>query len=321
MERVKAEFDWISEHKIEYIFCCDANFGLFDRDNEIADYIINLKVTTGYPKVFRVCFTKNRTDFVKMIGRKFNIYGLDKAQTLSFQSMSQPVLDNINRKNIPVENFKKLMRLYNKVNVATFSELILGLPGETRESFVEGLCSLIECGQHDSIFVYPCELLPNSQMGSQEYIEKFGIKTIKTPFDAVHVDNDARSDDIKEYSRFIISTDTLSVDDWVYCVVYSTMIQALHNMGLLRCIAVFTVTDFRTGKQQIWNKKLSDIPEYKDAGHGGGDMALARDFVNAVGLQDPGQLSSTIDVSLESHVMGFAAERSRKSGKKEKVKV
>ena len=85
--------------------------------------------------------------------------------------------------------------------------------------------------------------------------------------------------------------------------------------------AVFTVTDFRTGKQQIWNKKLSDIPEYKDAGHGGGDMALARDFVNAVGLQDPSQLSSTIDVSLESHVMGFAAERSRKSGKKEKVKV
>ena len=85
--------------------------------------------------------------------------------------------------------------------------------------------------------------------------------------------------------------------------------------------AVFTVTDFRTGKQQIWNKKLSDIPEYKDAGHGGGDMALARDFVNAVGLQDPGQLSSTIDVSLESHVMGFAAERSRKSGKKEKIKL
>ena len=243
LERVKAEFDWISRNRIEYVFCCDANFGLFDRDNEIADYIINLKTTTGYPKVFRVCFTKNRTDFVKMIGRKFNIYGLDKAQTLSFQSMSQPVLDNINRQNIPVENFKNLMRLYNKDKVATFSELILGLPGETKESFVEGICSLIECGQHDSIFVYPCELLPNSQMGSPEYIEKFGIKSIKTPFDAVHVDNSVESHEIKEYSQFIIETDTLSVDDWVYCVVYSTMIQALHNMGLLRCLAVFTVRE------------------------------------------------------------------------------
>ena len=83
----------------------------------------------------------------------------------------------------------------------------------------------------------------------------------------------------------------------------------------------FTVTDFRTRKQQVWDKKISDIPEYKDAGHGGGDLALARDFVEAVAHQDPSRLSSTIDVSIESHVMGFAAERSRKTGKKEKVKV
>lgn len=83
----------------------------------------------------------------------------------------------------------------------------------------------------------------------------------------------------------------------------------------------FTITDFRTRDQQVWNKKLSDIPEYRDAGHGGGDFALVHDFLEAVDSQDPGKLSSTIDVSIESHLMGFAAERSRKTGKKEKVKV
>lgn len=83
----------------------------------------------------------------------------------------------------------------------------------------------------------------------------------------------------------------------------------------------FTVTDFRTRRQQVWNKKISDIPEYRGSGHGGGDLALARDFVEAVAHQDPSRLSSTIDASIESHVMGFAAERSRKSGRKEKVKV
>lgn len=257
MERVKAEFEWISRHKIGYVFCCDANFGLFDRDNEIADYIINLKQTTGYPRNFRVCFTKNRTDFVKMIGRKFNEYGLDKAQTLSFQSMNPTVLENINRKNLPVENFRELMRLYHKVNVSTFSELIMALPGETKESFVEGLCSLIENGQHDSIFVYPCELLPNSQMGSPEYIEKYGIKTVKTPFDAVHVDNSAKHDEITEYSEFIVATDTLSEDDWVYCVVYSSMIQALHNMGLLRCLAIYAVNDCGLTYKEFYDSFIS----------------------------------------------------------------
>ena len=81
----------------------------------------------------------------------------------------------------------------------------------------------------------------------------------------------------------------------------------------------FTVYDFRSGKKNVWNRKVSEIPEYKGSGHGGGDYPLARDFVEAVAAQDPGLLSSTIDVSIESHVMGFAAERSRRSGRKEKV--
>lgn len=81
----------------------------------------------------------------------------------------------------------------------------------------------------------------------------------------------------------------------------------------------FTLWDFRTLKPKVWNKKVSDIPEYKGSGHGGGDHALVRDWVEAVASHDDSKLSSTIDVSIESHVMGFAAERSRKSGKKEKV--
>lgn len=37
------------------------------------------------------------------------------------------------------------------------------------------------------------------------------------------------------------------------------------------------------------------------------------------GSKDPAHLSSSIDVSIESHLMGFAAERSRRSGRKEKI--
>lgn len=81
----------------------------------------------------------------------------------------------------------------------------------------------------------------------------------------------------------------------------------------------FTLWDFKTRTPKVWNKKVSEIPEYRDSGHGGGDHALARDFVEAVAAHDPSKLSSTIDVSIESHVMGFAAERSRRSGRKEKV--
>lgn len=82
----------------------------------------------------------------------------------------------------------------------------------------------------------------------------------------------------------------------------------------------FTVYDFRTGKRRVWDKKVSDVPEYKGAGHGGGDLALARDFVQAVAAHDQSKLSSTIDASIESHIIGFKAEKSRKSMSKVKIK-
>lgn len=81
----------------------------------------------------------------------------------------------------------------------------------------------------------------------------------------------------------------------------------------------FTVYDFRSNKQYVWDKKLADIPEYKGSGHGGGDMALACDFVEAVSWQDPTKLTSSIDASVESHIMGFRAEKSRLSNKKENI--
>lgn len=83
----------------------------------------------------------------------------------------------------------------------------------------------------------------------------------------------------------------------------------------------FTVYDFRSNKKKVWNMDVVDAEEYKGSGHGGGDFALVRDFIEAVATQDNNRLSSTIEASIESHIMGFAAEKSRKSDKKAKVKL
>ena len=83
----------------------------------------------------------------------------------------------------------------------------------------------------------------------------------------------------------------------------------------------FTYYDFRTNHKSVWDQKVSEIAEYKDSGHGGGDHLLVRDFLRAVSAQDEKLLSSTIDVSIESHVMGFMAEKSRKSNKKVSIKM
>jgi predicted dehydrogenase len=77
----------------------------------------------------------------------------------------------------------------------------------------------------------------------------------------------------------------------------------------------FTHTDFRSGQVTVFDSKNAGD------GHGGGDWRLVRDWLQAVAQQNPALLSSTIEASIESHIMGFMAEKSRKSNKVEKVKL
>lgn len=263
MERVFAEIDWFVEHKIEFVFCTDGNFCLFNRDEEIADYIVHCKNTYGYPKMFRVCFTKNKFDFVFDIGTKFFKNGLDKAQTLSFQSMNEQVLKNVGRKNISTEKFRELMLKYNEINISTFSELILGLPGETYETFCEGVNILIENGQHYAINIYPCELLPNAEMGQKAYQEKFGIKSTRVPFKLIHSNEGQKKDDIVEYSEYITSTDAMSEEEWAKSLLFASYIQGLHNLGLLRALAIYYRHEHNLSYNEFYNKLLSYSKESK----------------------------------------------------------
>jgi predicted dehydrogenase len=65
----------------------------------------------------------------------------------------------------------------------------------------------------------------------------------------------------------------------------------------------FTLTTFKGGQRRTWSMKT-------DA-HGGGDHRMVKDWAQAVGQQDATLLSSSIEASVESHLMAFAAEKSR----------
>ena len=47
-------------------------------------------------------------------------------------------------------------------------------------------------------------------------------------------------------------------------------------------------------------------------GHGGGDFGIMENFVGAVAQNDPSLILTGVDETLESHLMVFAAEESRK---------
>lgn len=87
-------------------------------------------------------------------------------------------------------------------------------------------------------------------------------------------------------------------------------------MGSMGCLVgdenVLTIANFITDKVEEWHTKDHSNTT---SGHGGGDWGLVSDFLRAVDAHDAGLLTSTLDASMESHQLGFAAEESRKEFK------
>jgi len=73
------------------------------------------------------------------------------------------------------------------------------------------------------------------------------------------------------------------------------------------------IFDFLTQKTAIVDTNASEGSIL--GGHGGGDGGLMERFVTALATDDASQILSGPDATLESHLMVFAAEKSRKEGK------
>ncbi len=238
-EKILREIDWISSHKIEYCFCADANFGMFDRDAVFVDAVIDAKRRNGYPLKFEVACFEGRNDFVFEINKKLNEAGLSKGATLPFQSLSGEVLANVGRRGSSDRSaVVRLLDKYHQAGIPVYSDIILGLPGETYESFSQGLCEALELGQHNSINVHHCEVLPNAEMANPKYIEKFAIKTVSSPLCQPHCDN---ADDLSAAgtSRIIVETGSMSRDDWIKANLFTVCVVGFHNYGLLQCFAIY----------------------------------------------------------------------------------
>jgi len=74
-------------------------------------------------------------------------------------------------------------------------------------------------------------------------------------------------------------------------------------------MAKYTVTDFRQKKTKTYH------PRNEGGGHGGGDMGLIRNFVEAVRTGKQDLLGTDVTDVLNSHLTVFAAESSRKEGR------
>lgn len=257
MERVKADIDWISENKIPYCYCADANFGIEKRDIETANYILEVNRKNGYPQVFKPCYAKNSDETVFEIGKILNHSGIDKGVTLAYQSLDPQTLENIGRKNLTLEHYSGLTAKYAEEKIPTYTELILGLPGETYDSFCNGLCRLLENGQHNSMTVYTCQVYCNAPIASKEMVEKYKIRWERQPLHGIHYP--ANFNGVQEYYDVVVETKDMSKPMWVKANMFSVCLQSFHHLGLLRCFAIYARHELGISYYDFYNRLLDYI--------------------------------------------------------------
>lgn len=259
VERVRKEIDWIATHNCSYIFCADANFGIFrDRDIEIANMLRGaLEHPESKLESINIQFAKNSNETVFEIGR---ILGdALKGITFSVQSMNPDTLEVIKRKNMKVNKFSELMELGQKYETSTYTDMILGMPLETLETWKDGLNELLEVGQHQAIDIWFTQLLPNSELSQPESREKYGI----THVSAENYTNMYNIEDQHaEIMDLINGTNTMNTEEMVQAYAYGWLITQFHIPGYSQLLAKYARNvmnvPYRVFYDELWERVKND---------------------------------------------------------------
>jgi len=242
MKRLLAEIEWLTAHRVEYVFCADANFGILPRDEEILDAWVTARARTGYPDVLECLTTKTPGERLFRIVEKLNRSGLDRVgPDIAMQSLSPLVMRNVGREALEEETFSRWIRRFRRAGYRTHTDLILGLPGETLQSFCAGVEKLFALGQHEGVQFFLCNLLPGAAMAVPAYREKHRIRTARVPLKPLLEDAPA-TERIDEFCDVVTETAAMPHEDWRTAAHFLFLAQAAHGFGLLRLVAMYLHT-------------------------------------------------------------------------------
>jgi radical SAM superfamily enzyme YgiQ (UPF0313 family) len=259
LSRLLKEIEWIGKNKIPFVFVCDANFGLLPRDEEIAKYVSTIKEKYNFPEAFSTQNTKNVKERSYKVQKILSDSGLSKGVTLSMQSLHQETLELIKRDNISLSAYSDLQSKFKQDGVLTYSDLILGLPGETLASWKNGITELIKNGQHNRIQFNNLSILPNAEMANLKYRQDSGFITVQSQIVNVHGSRAELENDIPEIQELVVGSKTLPEADWIKARVYAWWVALLYFDKLFQIPLILTSNSTKIEVGHLIDKFISKL--------------------------------------------------------------
>jgi radical SAM superfamily enzyme YgiQ (UPF0313 family) len=245
LDRIKSELEYIAR-KIKAaspamgtLRIADSNYGMFERDIEISDFIGRLQREYAWPTYIDATTGKNRPDRIIKSVEKVNGALLF---TQAIQSMDEHVLENVRRSTIKLEAYEQIHTYMHKRGLRSNTDLILGLPGETLHTHLAAIHKLLNA-EFNQVHNFQLMMLKGSDLETMESRKMFSFETrFRVLPKNVGVYGGKKVFDIEE---IVVATDTLSFEDYLRARQYHLTSSVFQNDGwfddVLRFAAQFGV--------------------------------------------------------------------------------
>jgi len=187
----------------------DDNFGMYQRDEELADFMGWMQDTHGWPNYIRTTTGKNNGERIIRVMRK--VKGA-LPMTSAVQSMNPLVLKNIKRSNIKLDTYAQLQDELHRMGMQSYGELILCLPGETQQSILDAMEHLLDAGAK-RVSAHQLMLLHGAELSNPDSREKFGLRSrwrvVARNF------GDYTGEPVIEVEEVVVETPTFTFDEYL----------------------------------------------------------------------------------------------------------
>ncbi len=154
------------------LMLADNNFGMYPRDADLCRIMKRLQDEYGWP--LRILSTTGKNNKERII-QSTEILGTSIAINMSVQSMNKTVLKNIERQNVSLETYKEINEALLRQGRTQKAEVIIPLPGETYQTFLDGLKELMAT-KAQLIYSYTLQLLYGTDYKDPAYRKEWGYR-------------------------------------------------------------------------------------------------------------------------------------------------
>jgi len=240
IEEVNYVYSILNKHKKlpPTILITDQNFGLYEKDVLIAKQLSKIYNKYNFPNHVIVTTGKGNADNVLKTIEAFSILNI----TLSVQSLDDEVLNNVKRRNFPLNKFKDYQKIVKKNSKMSASEIILGLPGDNKTKHLTTIRKLL---LEDIDFINPFSfmMLKGTISESNEMREKYSYKTkfrlIPGAFSSIN------GIKLFEYEEIVVASDSMKFEDYLY----------LRNIHLL-LVSIFNGVFFKELRKSLYENDI-----------------------------------------------------------------